>query len=300
VKNASRGPLKTEHGNPRSRGLDLRSTAQILRVMNREDAGVARAVARELPAIARAVEAIVKAIQSGGRLIYVGAGTSGRLAMLDASECAPTFGVPRALVQGVLAGGRRAFTGSVEDAEDSRRRGAQDLAARKLSARDVVVGISASGTTPYVLGALEHARRKRATGIGIVSNRHSPLTRLVRITIAPQTGPEVISGSTRLKAGTAQKMVLNMLSTTAMARLGHVYDNWMIDVVLVNQKLRERGLRMLVGASGTSVSRAEHALRQAGYSLRVALVMLKGRCDAASARRRLKLAKNHLRRALGE
>lgn len=300
MKNISRDLRETEHGNPQSRGLDRLSTAQILRVMNREDARVARAVARELPAIARAVDAIVNAIQKGGRLIYVGAGTSGRLATLDSSECPPTFGVPRTLVQGVMAGGRRALTGPVEGAEDSSGGGARDLAAKKISGRDVVVGIAASGTTPYVLGALQYARKRRAVTIGIVSNRRSPLAGLVRITIAPQTGPEVLSGSTRLKAGTAQKMVLNMLSTAAMVRLGHVYDNWMIDVALTNQKLRQRGLRIVANASGASVSRAKHALRQAGYNLRVALVMLKMACDAAAARRRLSLAKNNLRHALGE
>jgi len=300
VKNTSRARRKTEHSNPRSRGLDRLTTAQTLRVMNREDARVARAVARELPAIARAVDTVVKAIQSGGRLIFVGAGTSGRLATLESAECPPTFGVPRSLVQAVMAGGRRAFSTAAEGAEDSSSRGARDLAGKKISARDAVVGISASGTTPYVLGALEYAQRKRAATIGIVSNRRSPLARLAGITIAPQTGPEVLSGSTRLKAGTAQKMVLNMLSTAAMARLGHVYGDWMIDVALKNQKLRQRGLHILARASGASVSRAEHALRQAGYNLRTALVMLKTRCDAATARKRLALAKNNLRRALGE
>ena len=276
------------------------TTTQILRVMSCEDAGVARAVARELTTITRAVDAIVHAIQSGGRLIYVGAGTSGRLASLDSLECPPTFGVPRTQVQAVMAGGRRALTSAVEGAEDSPARGAKDLAAKNITARDIVVGIAASGTTPYVLGALKHALKQRAATIAITSNRRSPLARLARIIIAPATGPEAISGSTRLKAGTAQKMVLNMLSTAAMVRLGHVYDNWMIGVALTNQKLRQRGLRILASASGASVSRAEHVLRQSGYNLRTGLVMLKTRCDAASARKRLTLAKNNLRRALGE
>jgi N-acetylmuramic acid 6-phosphate etherase len=268
--------------------------------MNREDAGVARAVRRELPRIARAVNMIVDAMQNGGRLIYVGAGTSGRLATLDSSECLPTFGVPKTLVQAVMAGGRRALTNAVEEVEDSPTRGARDLAARKLTAPDVVVGIAASGTTPYVIGALKYAKQKHAVTIAIVSNQHSALAKLARVTIAPLTGPEVISGSTRLKAGTAHKMVLNMLSTAAMVQLGHVYGNWMIDVALTNQKLRRRALHILVGASGASVSRAERALRQAGHNLRVALVMLKTHSSAAEARRKLRFARNNVRRALGE
>src|SRR2546426_7454659 len=251
-------------------------------------------------AIARAVDTVVKAIQSGGRLIFVGGGTSGRLATLESAECPPTFGVPRSLVQAVMAGGRRAFTTAAEGAEDSSSRGARDLAGKKISSRDAVVGISASGTAPYVLGALEYAQRKRAATIGIVSNRRSPLARLAGITIAPQAGPEVLSGSTRLKAGTAQKMVLNMLSTAAMARLGHVYDNWMIDVALTNQKLRRRGRRILEQASGASVSDAERALRQAKHDLRVALVMLRTGADPVKARRRLEQAGGNLRTALGE
>src|SRR5229473_3996061 len=262
--------------------------------MNREDARAARAVARELPAITRGVDTVVKAIQNGGRLIFVGAGTSGRLATLESAECPPTFGVPRVLVQAVMAGGRRAFTTAAEGAEDSSSRGARDLAGKKISSRDAVVGISASGTTPYVLGALEYAQRKRAATIGIVSNRRSPLARLAGITIAAQTGPEVLSGSTRLKAGTAQKMVLNMLSTAAMARLGHVYENLMIDMKLTNEKLADRGLRILAEASGKNLSAAEHALRAAGHNMRVALVMLKWKVRAREAKRLLARAGGNL------
>lgn len=290
----------TEQRNLRSRGLDLLPTREILRIINHEDATVAAAVARELSRIARAVDAVVRAIRSGGRLIYVGAGTSGRLATLDAAECPPTFGVPSRLVQAVVAGGRRALTHAVEGAEDSAAQGARDLAARKITANDVVVGLAASGSTPYVVGALAYARSQRAFTVGVTSSPKSPLAHIAALTIAPRVGPEAIAGSTRMKAGTAQKMVLNMLSTAAMVRLGHVYDNWMIDVALTNQKLRRRGLRILEQASGANVSEAERALRQAKHELRVALVMLKTGADPAKARRRLEQAGGNLRKALGE
>lgn len=300
MKKRNARPAATEQRNPHSRGLDLKSTAEILRTINREDAGVARAVARAIPAIARAVEASVAALKRGGRLIYVGAGSSGRLGVLDASECPPTFGVPARMVQGVIAGGRLALVRAVEGAEDSPAEGARDLAAKKISRRDVVVGLTASGATPYVLGALAHANRRGAVTVGVTSNRRSALARLARITIATEGGPEVVTGSTRMKAGTAQKLVLNMLSTAAMVRLGRVYDNWMIGVALTNRKLRRRAVRLLEQATGARVAEAERALRQAGHDLRVALVILKARVGAIEARRRLKAAGGNLRGALGE
>jgi N-acetylmuramic acid 6-phosphate etherase len=291
---------RTEHRNPASRDLDRLSSKAILQLMNREDRKVAVLVGREIPAIARAVDAIVRSIRKGGRLIYVGAGTSGRLAVLDAAECPPTFGVSPELVQALIAGGRRAVTGAVEGAEDSAANGARDLRAKRLTRNDVVVGIAASGTTPYVLGAMEFARKRRATTVALTSNRWTPLARHAQIVIAPQVGPEIVAGSTRLKAGTSHKMVLNMLSTAAMVRLGHVYENLMIDVVLTNQKLRDRGLRILAEASRKDLSVAEHALRQSGRNVRVALVMLRLGLDAKKARGRLASAKGNLRRALGE
>src|SRR5579864_5870257 len=211
-------PRATEQRNPRTRGIDTKSTAGILRAIHREDASVARAVHVALPAIARAVDAISAALQRGGRLFYVGAGTSGRLAALDAAEIPPTFGTPPRLVQAVIAGGRRALTHAVEGAEDKRPQGGRDLSKRGLSAKDAVVGIAASGATPYVLGALEFANRKGAVTIGITSNPKTPITQLARISIVTRTGPEAITGSTRMKAGTAQKLVLNMLSTATMIR----------------------------------------------------------------------------------
>ncbi|HEY1865458.1 MAG TPA: N-acetylmuramic acid 6-phosphate etherase [Candidatus Acidoferrales bacterium] len=281
-------------------GLDQLSTRAIVEAIHREDTTVARAVRRELPAITRAIDAIVHALANGGRLIYVGAGTSGRLAVLDAAECPPTFGVPARLVTAVIAGGRRALTDAAEDIEDSAVRGQRDLVAKRLTARDIVVGITASGATPYVLGALRFARRIGATTIGVTANRRSPVARLAGITIAAQTGAEVIEGSTRMKAGTAQKMILNLLSTTAMVRLGHVYHHWMVDVALTNRKLRQRGVRILQEAAGATAALATSALRQADSNLRVALVMLKTKATAAEAARRLRSARGNLRRALGE
>ncbi len=269
-------------------------------MMNREDRKVAAAVGRELPAIARAVDAIVSGIRKGGRLIYVGAGSSGRIGVLDAAECPPTFGTSPKLVQALIAGGRRAITRAVEGAEDSSRNGERDLRAKKLTRNDVVVGIAASGTTPYVLGALRFARRRGATTVAVTSNLRMQLGRLAKIVIAPEVGPEVLTGSTRLKAGTSQKMVLNMLSTAVMARLGHVYENLMIDMLLTNEKLADRALRILAEASGKKMSAAEHALRAAGHDMRVALVMLKLGMGAAEARKKLKVLRGDLRKAMGE
>ncbi len=259
---------------------------------------MARAVARELPAIARAVDAIALAFLRGGRLIYVGAGSSGRMGALDASECPPTFGVPRARVQAIIAGGRTALTDAVEDAEDSGVRGAREIAAKHVGANDVVVGIAAAGTTPFVLGALREARKRKAFTVALTANRGAAIAKLARVTIAPETGAEVITGSTRMKAGTAQKMVLNMLSTGAMVRAGRVYDNLMIDVAMTNQKLRRRAVRILEQASGKMALTAEHALRQSGHDLRTALVMLKSGATRDEARKRLAAAGGALRKAL--
>jgi N-acetylmuramic acid 6-phosphate etherase len=288
----------TEQRNPRSRDLDLKPAREILRIINCEDAGIADAVRREIPTIARAVEQIAARLQRGGRLFYVGAGTSGRLGVLDAAEIPPTFGTPRAMVQALIAGGPRALTNAVEGAEDSATQGANDLRARKFLPRDVVVGLTASGTTPYVLGALRFARARGALAIAVTSNRAAPVSRLAQITIAPQTGPEVLAGSTRMKSGTAQKMVLNMLSTAVMVRLGRVYGNWMIHVAKTNQKLKRRALRILQEATGASASLAGHALRQARHDLPVALVMLKAGASVARARKELASEHGNLRRAI--
>jgi N-acetylmuramic acid 6-phosphate etherase len=291
---------RSELRNPASKNLDRLSALQIVRLMNREDRKVAAAVGRALPAIARAVDAIVKAIRNGGRLIYVGAGSSGRIAVLDAAECPPTFGTSPKLVQALIAGGHRAITSAVEGAEDSPANAERDLRAIKLARKDVLAGICASGTTPYVLSALRFASKQRAGTIAITVNRNTPVARLADTLIATDVGPEVLTGSTRLKSGTAQKMVLNMLTTAAMARLGHVYENLMIDVQASNRKVSQRKVRILADASGKSLSAAEHALRQSEHHLRVALVMLKLQLNAKQAAMKLRAAKGNLRATLGE
>jgi N-acetylmuramic acid 6-phosphate etherase len=275
------------------------TTRALLKLINREDQRVPHVVERVLPAIERAVEAIVRSIEQGGRLIYVGAGTSGRLAALDAAECPPTFGVSPRLVQTVVAGGRRALTRAAEDVEDSAPQGGRDLAARKIVARDIVVGVTASGRTPYVLGALRFAHKRGAPTVLLTSNRNSPAARLADITIAPHTGPEVIAGSTRMKAGTAQKLILNMISTAAMIRLGRVYNNWMVDVGMTNAKLRSRGLRILEQATGATTPEAKRALAESG-NLRVALVMLKTGMSESESRRWLQRSGTNLSQALAK
>jgi N-acetylmuramic acid 6-phosphate etherase len=301
--NKRRSPTErrvTERRNPASKNLDRMTATEIVRVMNREDRKVAAAVGHELPAIARAVDAIVARMEKGGRLIYVGAGSSGRIAVVDASECPPTFGTSPGLVRALIAGGKKAMTHPVEGAEDSKKNAVRDLKRLWLKGADTVVGLAASGTTPYVVAAVAFAKKRNSLTIGVSSNRHSPLARIAAIAITPQVGPEVLTGSTRLKAGTSQKMVLNMLSTAVMVRLGHGYDNLMIDLALTNEKLRNRVKRILMESSGKDLSAAEHALRQSGHNLRVALVMLKRGLTREQAKRQLAAAKGDLRRALGE
>ena len=242
--------LGTERRNPRTQGLDSRSALEIARIINAEDAKVARAVKKALPQIARAIDAIAEALSNGGRLIYVGTGTSGRFGALDAAECPPTFNTDPKTVQFVIAGGVRALGAAVEANEDSRETGRFDIAKRKPTKRDVVVGLAASGRTPYTVAAVEHARSLGAVTIAITCNRNTPLARAAEIPIVVELGAEVVTGSTRMKAGTAQKMVLNMLSTGAMARLGYVYSNLMVNVHLKNSKLLERGIRILQQATG--------------------------------------------------
>jgi N-acetylmuramic acid 6-phosphate etherase len=290
--------LKTEQRNPRTRGLDLKSSLGIVRALNHEDATVAQAVRRELPAIARAVDAVVASMQKGGTLFYVGAGTSGRLAVLDAAEIPPTFGISRKWVRALIAGGRRALENAVEGAEDSVANGAKDLRQAGLKKGDVVVGIAASGTTPYVLGALAAAQKAGAITVGVTSNKKSPLARAAHIKIAPNTGQEAVAGSTRLKAGTSQKMVLNLLSTAAMVRLGRVYENWMIHLALTNEKLERRATRILREATGASASTAAHALRQTAHDLPAAIVMLKSGTDASAAKNELTRQRGNARLAI--
>ncbi len=262
----------TELENPRSTAVDTKPTREILRLINREDHKVAPAVGRVLPQIARAVDLATEALAQGGRLIYLGAGTSGRLGILDAAECIPTFGTDR--VVGVMAGAPQAMFRPTERTEDLPRQAARDLRRIQLSPRDVVVGISASGRTPYTLGGLGYARRMKAKTIAVTSNPRAPLKRLADVAIVPVVGPEVIAGSTRMKAGTAAKLVVNMLSTATMVRLGRVLSNWMINVQLNSQKLWKRGQAILSKATGTSEKVAHRALEASGRNLPVALLML--------------------------
>ncbi|HXE76350.1 MAG TPA: N-acetylmuramic acid 6-phosphate etherase [Candidatus Xenobia bacterium] len=293
-------PPATEQPNPRTRRLDRLPTRKVLELLNREDAQVAGAVRRTLPQIARAVEAIVQRWKRGGRLFYVGAGTSGRLGVLDAAECPPTFQVPPARVQAVIAGGRSAVFRSSEAAEDSAAQGARDLARKGISKKDVVVVLTASGSTPFALGALEYARRRGAFIVAVTANRRSAAARRAHAAICPETGPEAIAGSTRLKAGTAQKLVLNLLSTAAMVRLGHVYRNLMVNVRMTNRKLRRRGLRVLMEALGCDEAAARRLIRLSGGNLKAAMVMGRLGYTRREAERRLARAAGHVARALGE
>lgn len=290
--------LPTEQRNPATAVLDTLSSLEIVQLINAEDAKVASAVSTALPQIARAVDAIAEALSRGGRLIYVGAGTSGRIAALDAAECPPTFNTDPKSVQFVIAGGVRALGAAVEANEDSRSAGQEDIAKRRPSKRDVVVGIAASGRTPYTVAAVEYARKQGATTVAVTCNPASPLERAAAIPIVVEVGAEVVSGSTRMKAGTAQKMVLNMLSTGAMTRLGCVYGNLMVNVHLKNSKLVERGIRILQKATGVEAAEARKALRRARGSVPVAIVMLKLGVKRADAEERLELHKGNVRRAL--
>ena len=290
--------LVTEQRNPRSRRLDRMSTPQVLRLMNREDAGVARAVRAELPRIAKAVDLIVGRLEEGGRIFYVGAGTSGRLGVLDAAECPPTFGTPRTLVQGIIAGGRRALVRSVEGAEDDAKASVAALKKRRVSAKDVVVGIMASRRTPYALGAIEYGRKIGAATIAVTANPAGRSTLACDVVIAPRVGPEVLTGSTRLKAGTAQKMCLNMLSTATMVRMGKAYENLMVDLRTASRKLEERTKRVFMEATGSRYDEALPALRRAGGSLKVAIVMRRADVSRAEAQRRLKKAQGWVRKAI--
>ncbi len=276
----------TEQENPAFAALDTYSLRQILNLINHEDRKVPLAVAKAIPQIAAAAELIVPALASGGRLVYFGTGTSGRLGVLDAAECIPTFGTEQVI--GVLAGAPRAMFKSVEGAEDDPRLAIHDLKRIKLSRRDVLLGISASGRTPYTLEGIGYARRLGCSTIALTSNRDAPMNRRADVAIVPVVGPEVVAGSTRMKAGTAQKLVLNMLSTACMIRLGRVFSNWMINFQLNNSKLRRRGLRILQEATGASQRRVARALDDAGGKLPVALLTLWTNASPAEAAAMLK------------
>jgi N-acetylmuramic acid 6-phosphate etherase len=290
--------LTTEGSNRASADLDLKSPLEIVSVINSEDARVVDAVRRALPQIARAVGLIATALKRGGRLIYVGAGTSGRIAALDAAECPPTFNVDPRTVQFVMAGGPAALASAVETDEDSRELGTREMKKRKPGRNDVIVGIAASGRTPFTIAAVEYARSRGAHTISVTCNRNTPLQRAAHLGVVTEVGPEVISGSTRMKAGTAQKMVLNMLSSGAMTRLGYVYGNLMVNVTPRNSKLAARGVSILQQAAGVSEDAARQALLAARKSVPVGLVMLQAQVDRKEAEQALKLAGGHVRRAI--
>jgi N-acetylmuramic acid 6-phosphate etherase len=290
--------LSTEQPNPSSKDLDLKSSLEIASILNKEDAKVAAAVKRALPQIARAIDVIAAALKQGGRLIYVGTGTSGRIAALDAAEIPPTFGANPKTVQFIIAGGIKALGEAVESNEDSREFGERAMAKKKPGKKDVVVGIAASGRTPFTIAAVQYARRDGAKTVAVTCNRNSELGKAAEIEIVVEVGPEAISGSTRMKSGTAQKMVLNMLSSGAMTKLGYVYGNLMINVRMKNYKLAERAATILQQATGIEREAAKQALKTAGDSVPVALVMLKAKANRAIAERALKSTEGNVRKAI--
>jgi len=290
--------LISEERNPASAGIDLLTTEEVLTVINQEDQKVASAVAQEIPRIAQAVDLVAEALQRGGRLIYVGAGTSGRLGILDASECSPTFNVSPEVVQGVMAGGLRAAYRSVEVSEDDEKAGTTAMRRRKLNRRDIVAGLAASGRTPFTIGAMRYGKSVGAKVLSIACNANSEMAAIADVSITPIVGPEIITGSTRMKAGTAQKLVLNMISTAAMIRLGYVYSNLMIHVQMKNTKLRERGRRIVMAACSVNYETADSLLRQARGNIKVAIVMGELGLSASAALQLLKKAKMNLREVI--
>ena len=275
--------LITEQRNPNSKHVDSLSALEIVQLMNEEDKQVPLAIKKCLPQIAQAVECIVAAFQQGGRLVYIGAGTSGRLGVLDASECPPTFGVSPEMVKGIIAGGERALRHPIEGAEDSKMQAVVDLQTIQLSSKDVLVGIAASGRTPYVIGALEYAKSLGSVTVSIASNPNSAMANIVDIAIDTVVGPEVLTGSSRLKSGTAQKLVLNMLTTASMILMGKCYQNLMVDVQASNEKLKARAIRIVMQATDCDQALAEETLKQADQNAKLAIMMILSGLDRAQA-----------------
>ncbi len=291
--------LTTEQRNPNSMDIDAKSTEDILKIINNEDKTIPLAVEKELPYITKAVDLIVKALKSGGRLLYFGAGTSGRLGVVDASECPPTFGTPFGMIEGFIAGGKEAMFRAQEGAEDHEENGAADVVKAKVNSKDVVCGIAASRRTPYVVGAVKKAKELGATTLYITCNPRKDFNiKEVDVAMCPYVGPEVVMGSTRMKSGTAQKLVLNMLTTTAMIRMGKVYENMMIDLQMTNKKLVERSKKIVMTITGVSYEEAADVLKKAGGHVKTALVMIKAKVDADEARERLINADGFVRKAI--
>jgi N-acetylmuramic acid 6-phosphate etherase len=290
--------LTTESQNEASQGFDTKSALEIARIINHEDAKVAAAVKKALPEIAQVIDHVARALRDGGRLIYVGAGSSGRIAALDASECPPTYSTAPGQVQYIMAGGPKALASAVEVNEDSEELGQRDIARRRPTRKDVVVGLSASGRTPYVVAATAYARARGAFAAAVTCNQGTPLAEVADIAIIAEVGPEVVSGSTRMKAATAQKMILNMITTGAMTRMGYVYENLMVNVHMQNSKLVERGIRILMKACNIDRTTAVDTIKSAGRSVPVALVMLKAKVDKPEAVRRLAKSDGNVRLAI--
>lgn len=290
--------MTTETRNPHTMELDRMSELEIVTAMNQEDAKVPQAISRCLPQIAQAAAFAVEAFRSGGRMFYLGAGTSGRLGVLDAAECPPTFGVPREMVVGLIAGGDQAFTTAIEGAEDSLTLAEEDLKAHDLSGRDFVVGIAASGRTPYVLGGLEYAKSLGCHTAAIACNAGSAVGKAAELAIEVDCGPEVLTGSTRLKSGTAQKLILNMISTASMVRMGKVYQNLMVDVVQTNEKLCVRAENIVMQATGVDRTEARRVIDEAGGSAKTAITMILAGCTAQQAAQRLEAAGGFVRAAI--
>ena len=293
--------LSTEQRNPKSMNIDNSSTAEILKIINEEDKTVPLAVEKELPFIEQAVEIIVDALKNGGRLLYFGAGTSGRLGIIDAAECPPTFGTPYDLIKGYIAGGKKAVFRAQEGAEDKEENGAADIIKADVTSKDVVCGIAASKRTPYVVGAVKKAKELGAKTLFVTCNPREQFNlKEVDVAICPYVGPEVIMGSTRMKSGTAQKLVLNMLTTASMVRLGKVYENMMIDLQMTNKKLVERSKRIVMTITGVSYEEAEEFLAKADGHVKTALVMIKANVNADKARELLAKADGFVRKAIEE
>ena len=286
--------MTTETRNQSTWNLDTMTPLEVVTAMNQEDAKVPQAIAPQLPRIAQAVEWAIEALESGGRMFYMGAGTSGRLGVLDAAECPPTFGVSPDLI----AGGEQAFIKAVEGAEDSRELGAEDLRSRHLTSKDLVVGIAASGRTPYVLGGLELARQEGCRTVAISCNANAEISQAADLAIEVVVGPEALTGSTRLKAGTAQKLILNMISTATMVGIGKVYQNLMVDVMQTNEKLHVRGENIVMEATGVDRETAKNTISLANGSVKTAITMILANCDLAEATRRLEQARGHIRQAI--
>ncbi|WP_308597047.1 N-acetylmuramic acid 6-phosphate etherase [uncultured Haemophilus sp.] len=290
--------LITEQRNPNSMHVDSLSALEIVQLMNDEDKQVPLAIEKCLPQIAQAVECIVAAFQQGGRLVYIGAGTSGRLGVLDASECPPTFGVSPEMVKGIIAGGERALRHPIEGAEDSKAQAVVDLQTIQFSSKDVLVGIAASGRTPYVIGALEYAKSLGSVTVSIESNPNSAMANIVDIAIDTVVGPEVLTGSSRLKSGTAQKLVLNMLTTASMILMGKCYQNLMVDVQASNEKLKARAIRIVMQATDCDKALAEETLKQADQNAKLAIMMILSGLDRAQAEALLEKHQGKLQLAL--